>query len=131
MRGRKPLPTALHVLQGTARADRQNVDEIKPKPSSGRCPRYLDGDARVAWYKLAPELVRLRVLTRLDELWLESTCEAYAFWRANRTAAAFAVWRSLLAEGGLTPSSRTRIAVASGEQGDLFDEMYPAAGGAR
>src|SRR5271166_1302113 len=53
MRGRKPKPTALKLLDGT-RADRINHDEPATPPASIEPPDWLDETARAHWGDLAP-----------------------------------------------------------------------------
>ena len=130
MPGRKPKPTALKLLQGTARPDRMNPREPKPKPVGARCPRHLDGEARVAWYQLQPELRRLGLLTRLSVHWLEGLCYAIANARKEPSARNLLAMNRLLAEGGLTPSSLTRLSVPdAGESDPLSDARRPGLSG--
>jgi phage terminase small subunit len=124
MPGRKPKPTALKILHGTFRPDRATSPEPTSKPSSGRCPRNLDGEAKVLWHRLAPELRRLGMLTRLNEPWLEATCVAYARMREEPRASTLQAYKSLLAEGGLTPSSLSRIHVPKALEGDAFGDAF-------
>ena len=53
MRGRKPRPTALKILDGT-RADRINHDEPAMPPASIEPPDWLDETARAHWGELDP-----------------------------------------------------------------------------
>ncbi|HEY0839775.1 MAG TPA: phage terminase small subunit P27 family [Vulgatibacter sp.] len=82
MRGRPRKPTALHVIDGTARPDRANRREPKPKVAEPLCPTHLDEIAKSKWRELAPQLVRLGVLTRIDGDALAIYCQAYSRWAA-------------------------------------------------
>lgn len=65
--GRRPKPTALKLLEGTARADRTNFRE--PKPVLARmadCPVNLTAEQKLIWDSLAPELIRIGTLTLTD-----------------------------------------------------------------
>ena len=62
MRGRKPKPTALKLLDGT-RADRINHDEPAMSPASIEPPDWLDETARAHWGDLAPVLQSSGLLT--------------------------------------------------------------------
>ena len=62
MRGRKPKPTALKLLDGT-RADRINHDEPAMPPASIEPPDWLDETARAYWGDLAPVLQSSGLLT--------------------------------------------------------------------
>lgn len=64
MRGRKPLPTALKVLRGTARKDRVNQDEPQLAAPVGLEPHLpLAKAARAEWDRLGPILVEAGILT--------------------------------------------------------------------
>ena len=113
-----PKPTAMKILQGTARPDRMNPDE--PTPELGAVPPpWLpsEGPARAAWDRLAPGLVRAGILTKIDGEALGLACLALEEFLAAREDAAGwrradAAWKRyavILREFGLTPSSRTRV----------------------
>ena len=136
MRGRKPLPTALHILQGTYRADRHGgTPEIAveiPKP-----PRDLDKRARAAWRYYAPLLAEMRTIGLADREALACYCAAVSRreraeeelaktaplvkspsgypvqnpWLAiaNKAMEQMLKWGQEL---GLSPAARTRIKVA-------------------
>ncbi len=83
-KGRKRKPTALKLIQGTARADRQveqeaelpEVDAIDLTP-----PDSLKDFAVIAWEFYAPILRDSKVLTKGDLHNLEAFCENYRLWR--------------------------------------------------
>lgn len=66
MRGRKPTPTFLKVLQGNPGRRPINHKEPEPKAASPHPPRGLYGEARKIWQHMAPELCRLGLVTELD-----------------------------------------------------------------
>ena len=79
MRGRKPTPTQLRVLEGNP--GRRPLRKNEPKPPAGdvACPDYLVDDlARAAWAELAPALLACGILTPLDRDLLASFCQARA-----------------------------------------------------
>lgn len=78
--GRPPKPTHLKVLQGTARPNRMR-NEPKPAPVRPTCPRWLSPEAKREWRRVAPELEKLGLLTRVDRAALAAYCQAYARWR--------------------------------------------------
>lgn len=63
-RGPAPAPTALKLVRGV-RKDRVNDAEPQPGGVPVR-PRWLQGEARRVWERLAPDLVRKGVLTSWD-----------------------------------------------------------------
>ena len=142
--GRKPKPTNLKLIQGTYRPDRANPSEPKPKAIIPPCPKFLQGDARKQYGKMAKKLARIGLMTELDDMALSMLCQAWAeYLEATeqvkksgilvKSPNGFPVLnpylivanqalkkvRSLLSEFGMTPGSRSRIhAAATSEDSD-------------
>ncbi|MFT6094370.1 MAG: phage terminase small subunit [Pseudohongiellaceae bacterium] len=75
-RGRKPKATALKILAGTNRPDRERVQAldfalIAEFPAA---PQHLSIDGAKMWNTLGPELVRAGVLTVVDLYQLQQLC---------------------------------------------------------
>ena len=146
MVGRPPKPTRLKVLAGNPGCRPLNLNEPKPQIATSYCPRWLKGEARKTWQRLAPELGRLGLLTVVDRDALEAYCQSYARWRAAeriieekgfifKTAKGNIQMRPELSislkerlvmlrfasEFGMTPSSRSRLSAAKNE--DTGDEL--------
>jgi P27 family predicted phage terminase small subunit len=136
MRGRKPIPTELKILQGTARADRMNGSEPKPEVMVPECPAHLNDEAKAEWNRLAPQLAQLRILTALDMAVLAAYCVSFSRWAdaerhvqesgaVVRSPAGYpqvSPWlsvaheslrqmRAFAVELGLSPSSRARLSI--------------------
>lgn len=151
MAGRKRKPTALHVVQGTARKDRANIDEPKPSPQKPRCPAHLPPKAKTAFKNVCELLEGMGVLTIVDGMALELLCDAYAEWRdldtlikkEGRTYKTISTsgdeiikghpavamrsdaWKrikSMMVEFGLTAASRTKVNAEKPEEADPLDE---------
>ena len=116
-----------------------NPDEPTP-PVGAKMPEGLSDEAQKQWSRVAPMLEQAGILTEIDADALELYCEAYARWRhANAQIAKFGVvvkspnanfpiqspylaisnkafeqMRQIIAEFGMTPSSRTRVSRAPG-----------------
>jgi phage terminase small subunit len=116
-----PKPTALKILDGTARADRVNPNE--PKPALGaRPPSWLPrtGVAWSTWRKHTRVLGKVRVLTEADADALAAGCMALdeaitgtksgADW--HKVDAAWRRYWQCLQHFGMTPASRTKISAA-------------------
>ena len=98
MRGRKPLPAALHELRGNPgkrarrpadqapmmpgelHADARDIVALKVPPP----PKHLSKHARDEWRRKAPDLVKLGLLRALDGTAFEARCELYSTWRSCR-----------------------------------------------
>ncbi|TWG97805.1 P27 family predicted phage terminase small subunit, partial [Ochrobactrum sp. J50] len=66
MAGRKPLPTHLKLVKGTARPHRLNKAEPIPVVAVPAPPDHLDEDARKKFSEMAELLARHGVMTELD-----------------------------------------------------------------
>jgi P27 family predicted phage terminase small subunit len=142
MRGRKPKPTAVKELAGNPGKRALNHDEPKPPPVFDvTAPAHLDAEARVKWDELVAELYPVGLLTTIDVDALTFYCVLHSRWKkaerivrekgeviktvngniiqnpylsiANRALGQMA---KIAAEFGMTPSSRTRIAVKPPDQ---------------
>ena len=138
MAGRKPLPTKLKLVKGTARPHRMNPAEPQPMVSVPAPPEHLDEAAAEKFTELAELLARHGVMTELDagalaryvviwRRWLEAEAEVKRRGPVVKTAGGNIIQNPLLAvankclaqmgqiesEFGLTPSSRTRIRMAA------------------
>ena len=77
MRGRKPKPTHLKVLEGNPGKRAITDDEPKPRPVTPKCPSWLMPEAKREWKRLVPELEALGLLTVVDGGALAACCQAY------------------------------------------------------
>ncbi len=78
MKGRKPLPTNLKVIQGTAQPCRMNHKEPKPDNRKVTAPKNLSDEARKHWKTVVKNLGT--VITVMDQDALALYCELYAQW---------------------------------------------------
>lgn len=140
---RKPVPTPLKLLRGTARNDRTNPREPQPKRGAPPIPRGLHRRAAATWKRLAPMLDRSGVLTEADATALELLCDALSDYHqasevlrkegstyTTTTPAGDVMHRprpevaqrndawqrvaKMLSEFGLTPSSRSKVVADPG-----------------
>jgi P27 family predicted phage terminase small subunit len=146
MRGRKPTPSELRRLRGNP-GRRPMKNEAQP-PISERVPRppvHLFGSARKEWFKIAPLLHEVGLLTNLDTRALEGYCMNYGRWveaeeEIRRTGTvirskngqptispyvriandSYQAWTKALIEFGMTPSSRSRVTISKPEEPDAF-----------
>lgn len=143
-RGPAPKPTALKELAGNPGKRALPAHEPKPRVKVPPCPKWLTGEARAEYRRVGRQLVQLRVMTEIDRTALAAYAHQYQKWLeaeavVERQGAvligekggsyinpwqsianmALKNMRSLLAEFGMTPASRTRVTAAP-------DETQPA-----
>lgn len=80
MKGRKPKPTRLKLLEGNPGHRPLPEDEPQPPANIPDCPDHLDKEARVEWRRMAKELEPLGLLTNLDKAVFAMYCEAFSTW---------------------------------------------------
>ena len=148
VRGAKPVPTKLKVLHGTLRKHRTNANEPQVLAEIPTCPRELSPIAKKEWRRIAPILADMGLLAKIDRAALAMYCDHYGRWLeaiaalqkygvvikspsgfpmqspyvaiANKSGEQV---RLLLAEFGMSPSSRTRVhATPHAEEDDRFEQ---------
>lgn len=138
-RGPKPKPTELKRRTGNPGKRPLNDSEPKPTVSEAEPPHWLTKEARAVWDGLAPKLAAVGLLTELDEGVLARYCTEWCIWQAARKKVnrhgvlietsngnivqnpavgvmhtADKILRSVEAEFGMTPASRSRVKVETG-----------------
>lgn len=138
MKGRKPKPTHLHLINGNPGKRTRNRTEPQPPRGIPNPPEHISDRAKLAWGAMAVKLDEMGVLTYADAWALEQLAENYAEileWRkiientgrmtiitttkgderdvVNPACIALSDtekrFRAMMAEFGLTPSSRSRV----------------------
>lgn len=150
--GRPPKPTVIKLIEGD-RSHGKSVmleNEFKPDKGSIKCPSWLDKYAKQEWKRIAPELEEKGVLTSIDTTTLAAYCQCYSRWRkaeefiqkngdtfetekgyvaqrpqVNIAIQSLKMLNSFAVEFGLTPSSRTRVAMKSTDKANIdpLEEM--------
>src|SRR5262245_10470136 len=148
MKGRKPKPTIIRILEGNPGKRALNDHEPVPPPGMPDCPEYLDDEAKAEWFRTAKVLHDMQLLSMADRTALAAYCVAYSRWiHAEQQVKkygsivkspekgfpmkspylciadqAIETMRKFMVEFGLTPSSRSRIRVPGDiEAQDEFD----------
>jgi P27 family predicted phage terminase small subunit len=144
MRGRKPLPTA--VKRASGNPGKRGYNHAEPRPPEGLpdCPPHLSMVAKAEWDRIAQVLYDMGILTLVDRAALAAYCQAYARWveaeeKLKETPVMLKTpsgyvqqspWLSVsnkqlelmgryMAELGITPASRSRVASLHGGSADL------------
>lgn len=124
MRGRKPKPTALRLLNGNP-GKRRLRREPSSVPLAGP-PDTLPEDLAEIWAEIA-QAAPPSVLRRADALMVELLCRLLAQVRfhGDERAGTAAQVRACMSELGMTPSARARLAVAMPPAGNPFAGLEP------
>lgn len=148
--GRPRKPTALKVLHGDFEKNPSRRPKAEPQPDLAvpKCPSHLSVLARHEWKRIVSELGDLKVLSLAERASLELYCRAYGEWReATKTVEAegryyadekgwkehpagkamrqwAGICHKLLCEFGMTPSSRSRIAITDASETDSKETRY-------
>ena len=153
VRGRKPKPTAIKILEGNPGHRPLNIKEPKPRRVVLECPDWLEDEAKAEWKRVGKVLEEVGVLTELDVTAFAGYCQAYARWKAAeefitqhgdmvRTPSGYIqqvpqvsiaqtnlkIMLKFCEQFGLTPSARSRI-VGDDHKVMPEDEMEELLGG--
>ncbi len=152
-RGGKPTPTAIKLVLGNPGRRPINGAEPRATMPRPDVPGFLNADGVAEWDRISGELAGMGLLSGLDRGGLAAVCQAYGRWvQAERALAlmkndanglvistkagnmiqnplvgiankAMSDYMRFAAEFGMTPSSRTRIAVGNGDD-DPADKFF-------
>jgi P27 family predicted phage terminase small subunit len=148
MSGRKPIPTKLKLLRGNPGKRPLPENEPQPQVRLPSAPTFLSEEGKREWKRTGRRLQSLGLMTEIDTSALAAYCQAWARWKEaeemlNQFGAVIKVGGSLqpspylsvankamaqmvklLAEFGMTPSSRSRVtAVATEKAEDPMDAL--------
>jgi P27 family predicted phage terminase small subunit len=149
MSGPPKKPTAWRRSEGNRGKRAWNHAEPKPPEGTPDCPDHLSEEAKAEWHRLVDTLVSMGVITIVDRAVLAAYCQAYGRWvEAERklleTPLLFKTpsgyvqqspWLNIanrqmelmgryMAEIGLTPASRSRIAIMNpADQPEPIDKI--------
>lgn len=141
VRGKKPRPSHLKAIEGTARADRTPENEPEFTPGEVKPPDWIhDTILRVdflrEWERIVGQLREWDALAEVNQGAIEGICTLYAqavraakLGESTEARQSFDGYRKALNEFGLTPASKGR----SGGNGkskakDPADKFFGAAG---
>lgn len=142
--GRKRKPTALSLIDGNPGKRPLNQEEPKPaRVYSPPAPDDFDDNERAKWDEVSGKLARCKVLTELDLDALEIYCREWCAMQAAlsdiadrgklmQSPSGGVMWnpswsqykhsqqvcRSIMAEFGMTPSTRSSLQASADEDGN-------------
>jgi len=80
MRGRKPKPTSLRLIEGRLGNRRSAEIETHVPSRIPTCPAHLNASAKNEWKRLAADLHERGLLNETDRAALAGYCQAYGRW---------------------------------------------------
>lgn len=116
MKGRKPIPTTIKILQGNRGKRPLPVGEPKPQRGVPDRPPFLKGAGREEWDRIVPILNGTGILTLADMAAVSGYCEAWnrfvlAAKSGEKVGNELAILLKFIAVLGLSPADRPRIKV--------------------
>lgn len=148
IRGRKPKPTGMKILEGNPGKRKLNTREPNPGKKLPSCPMWLHPDAKKEWKRLAGKLNKMGILSEVDMASFAAYCQAFARWKeaeeyltANGTTfttpngyvqqlpqvsiaqTSLKLMNTFASNFGLNPSTRSRLIAGSEGKKDTTDEM--------
>jgi P27 family predicted phage terminase small subunit len=81
MKGRKPKPTKLRIIEGNRGHRPIPNREPHPDPTMPTCPEWLRAVAKVEWKRICPILHGMGLMTQVDRTALAAYCQSYAKWK--------------------------------------------------
>lgn len=144
--GRPPKPTGILKLTGAYRPDRHGKGIPNCPTRAPDAPEWLGDLARAEWQRIVPQLVRMNVISEIDQSVLAAYCESWGDYVEavqsvrlegktfttpqgyiaknpmatilNESRAAVLKWSQEL---GLTPSARARLSHLGADDKDPFE----------
>ena len=123
MPGPPPQPAHLKLVRGNP-GKRRVRPEVEPRVSQQlpEPPVFLSEDAKGEWRRLIEEMVRLKLVTRLDMMLFGCYCQSFSDWKSaveafNQTAQRDPLMHGLLIEdrNGARPNPLLRVVRAAAD----------------
>lgn len=79
-RGPQPKPHNLRLLEGNKGKRPVELPGINPEVEIPDCPKFLGRAAKKEWKRITPELVKLKLISKVDMAALAIYCQAVGRW---------------------------------------------------
>lgn len=79
-RGPQPKPANLRLIEGNKGKRPIDLDGVNPEVEIPDIPRQLGRAAKKEWKRIAPELAKLRLISKIDRTALALYCQAAGRW---------------------------------------------------
>jgi len=119
-RGPIPKTDEQEILEGNP--SKRPLKGKSPQPDKGipTCPSWLSDEAKQEWTRVTPELLRLGLLTELDQNILAGYCISYALWQRTQICIFKQGALYVTAKGKLQPRPEIAIAKTAAEMMNAF-----------
>ena len=77
MQGRKPLPTALKLIQGNPGKRPIKFDDFRPATAVPSLPRHLKREAKKEWLRITRQLVQYGMISEVDRGVIAMLCTTW------------------------------------------------------
>ena len=113
MKGRKPKPLNLRVLEGN-RGQRRIPEVPSVEVASAEPPEKLDPEAQKFWDATAPYLIQLELLTRLNARLYSDACSLWSIYRNaksgwKRKVKCYELATRMFRDFAMTPAEAARL----------------------
>ena len=136
--GRPKKPTAQLKLAGTFRKDRRNDDEPMPDLVIPDMPKFLKGESRREWLRIAPLLAKRKCLTEWDRSLLAIYCQEWGKYvmiqktfntevgivnMLRESTTLLKNIKTIAIEFGMSPSSRAGLSMGKADTNNPFEAL--------
>jgi len=118
---RGPVPKTDERRRREGNPSKRPMKGKSPKPRGiPTCPPWLPQEAKREWKRVAPELIRLGIITNLDQSTLAGYCIVYSQWRKAQEVLRDQGMVYVTQRGQLKPRPEIEIARLSGDMMKVF-----------
>jgi len=130
-RGPKPLPANVHLLRGnpSKKSLADLTDDLQPEVEIPSLPKHLLPEAKKEWRRIAKELLRYGVVSKLDRAALALYVQEWAWLVWHETALQRDIRFAEIRGAEFDAKENAKVAVAV-ERGEVYEPLiYPGGDG--